>query len=69
MLATIERKSIGILRFPYLSPNPAKNGLEIIFISTDREIIKEIYRESNPLEESHNGQNGAFIPITKNIVK
>jgi hypothetical protein len=41
----------------------------MIFNNTEREIIRAIYRESNPFEESHKGQNGAFIPITKNIEK
>ena len=69
ILAMNDRYSIGIFLLPYLSPNPAKKGLEMIFNKTEREIIRAIYRESNPFEESHKGQNGAFIPITKNIEK
>ena len=46
-----------------------KKGLEKIFIKTERDIIIAIDLESSPLDESHRGQNGAFIPITKNIVK
>tara|TARA_B100001013_G_scaffold228198_1_gene139900 strand:- start:356 stop:679 length:324 start_codon:yes stop_codon:yes gene_type:complete len=64
-----ERYNIGSFLLPYLSPNPAKKGLKIILNNTEREIIKAIFRESNPFEESHNGQNGAFIPITKNMEK
>jgi len=64
-----ERYSIGILRFPYLSPSPANRGLEIILINTENDIINAIDLVSKPLYESHSGQNGAFIPITKNIEK
>ena len=65
----MDRKNIGSLLSPYLSPIPAKKGFEKSLTNTDKDKIIAMLRESNPLQESHKGQKGAFMPITKNIEK
>ena len=45
----MDRKNIGSLLSPYLSPIPAKKGFEKSLTNTDKDKIIAMLRESNPL--------------------
>ena len=64
-----DKYSIGIFLLPNLSPRPAKKGLANNLVKTEAAKMIAIYLSVKPFEDSHNGKNGALIPMTINIEK